>query len=150
MNFIQYFVFLNNFINDFGCQIDTVNNLPDDIKGFNLSEPLKKGDVSGEKEGFYQYKHGTATNFTRQIQIKLDPNDNSINDEALVAVTVRLAPLTREATPIVGELSLVILSLELDPESEEVAKVGVAGAVRATGPTEVEVPVAVAAVPKLS
>lgn len=76
-----------------GCQIDTIKNslnITDDISAYSGSVHLKLGDNNGTHAGMYQYMDGGDTNFTRQIQITLDPYNliHSNPNEAMVKVTV--------------------------------------------------------------
>jgi type II secretory pathway pseudopilin PulG len=63
-----------------GCEIDTVSS--------NSNVRSYTGLVL-EKDGnnFYRFDGDVETNFTRQIQIKVDPYGNS--DEALITVTIK-------------------------------------------------------------
>lgn len=66
--------------------------------------------------------------------------------EPLVAVTVTVSPVLVPDTCSVGVLSLVMLSSDLSPESDEVTRSGVDGAAMTTGArTRIEFDVAVVA-----
>ena len=80
-NLFQPGGFFDSCLADSYCEIDTnANNGDGEVKAYSL------GDVLKIENGFYGFAGTTPTNFTRRIQIKLQPYGNP--DEALITVTV--------------------------------------------------------------
>lgn len=68
--------------NEKGCQIDTnIGNGDGQTEAYSASSFLKK------EGSFYGFSGNTVTNFSRQVKIMIDPNENN-SDEALIRVTV--------------------------------------------------------------